>query len=108
MRHLLDNLNALSDWLATRGQPRFRRAQIQHWLFAGRVQTFGEMTDLPQPLRDQLAQEFSLWTMRVVTHRENADGTEKLLLELADRQQIECVLLRDGSRRTICISTQVG
>jgi 23S rRNA (adenine2503-C2)-methyltransferase len=29
-------------------------------------------------------------------------------LELADKQRIECVLLRDGHRRTICISSQVG
>jgi 23S rRNA (adenine2503-C2)-methyltransferase len=43
-----------------------------------------------------------------VTHKRTADGTEKLLVELADGQQIECVLLRDGQRRTICISTQVG
>jgi 23S rRNA (adenine2503-C2)-methyltransferase len=108
MRHLLDNLSTLSEWLAERDQPRFRYAQIRHWLFAGKVQSFGEMTDLPQILREQLAQELSLWTMRVVTHRKNTDGTEKLLVELADRQQIECVLLRDGTRRTICISTQVG
>ena len=33
---------------------------------------------------------------------------KKLLLQLTDGEQIECVLLRDGARRTICISTQVG
>jgi 23S rRNA (adenine2503-C2)-methyltransferase len=44
----------------------------------------------------------------VVAHRRAADGTEKLLLELSDGQRIECVLIRDGPRRTICISTQVG
>src|SRR6184192_3227627 len=36
------------------------------------------------------------------------DGTEKLLLQLNDGGRIECVLLRDGERRSICISTQVG
>ena len=41
-------------------------------------------------------------------HQVAADGTEKLLLELADGQRIECVLLRDGPRRTVCISSQVG
>ena len=66
------------------------------------------MSDLPKGLREELAGSFSLWTMRVVEHKTTEDGTEKLLLELFDGQQIECVLLRDGTRRTICISTQVG
>ena len=45
----------------------------------------------------------------MAAHRQAADGTEKLLLELADGQRIECVLLRDDRRHaTVCISTQVG
>jgi 23S rRNA (adenine2503-C2)-methyltransferase len=66
------------------------------------------MTDLPQTLRDELAQEFGLWSSTIARHTQAADGTEKLLLTLADGGQIECVLLRDETRRTICISTQVG
>jgi 23S rRNA (adenine2503-C2)-methyltransferase len=66
------------------------------------------MTDLPQSLRSELAGEFRLWSSRVARHQQSEDGTEKLLLELADGGRIECVLLRDGSRRTICISSQVG
>ena len=66
------------------------------------------MSDLPKPLRDRLAADFQLWTTRIVHHKQTDDGTEKLLVELHDGQQIECVLLRDGARRTICISTQVG
>jgi 23S rRNA (adenine2503-C2)-methyltransferase len=55
-----------------------------------------------------LAAEFHLWTTGVVRHQQAADGTEKLLLELADGRRIECVQLRDGPRRPICISSQVG
>ena len=67
------------------------------------------MTDLPKALREQLAGRLpTVDHPHVAAHRRSDDGTEKLLLELADGQQIECVLLRDGPRRTICISTQVG
>ena len=66
------------------------------------------MSDLPKSLRQQLAADFQLWTTKVVDHKRTDDGTEKLLVELSDGQRIECVLLRDGPRRTICISTQVG
>jgi len=109
MLHLLDFSTAdLPAWLAAHEVPPYRAAQIRKWLFAGRARSFDDMSNLPKPLRTQLAADFTLWTMRTVRHNRCADGTEKLLLQLADGEQIECVLLRDGVRRTICISTQVG
>ncbi len=95
-------------WLDDHRQPGFRADQVRRWLFARRAGAWDDMTDLPKALRTQLADEFRLWTMQTVRHQQSEDGTEKLLIELADRGQIECVLLRDATRRTICISTQVG
>lgn len=66
------------------------------------------MTDLPKALRDDLAGEFTLWTTTIARHHRADDGTEKLLVQLHDGQRIECVMLRDGDRRTVCISSQVG
>ncbi len=94
--------------MAERGYPSFRSGQVRGWLFQKRAAGFDEMTDLPKNLRAELAEEFCIWTSRVVRHSEADDGTAKLLLELKDGGQIECVLLRDDGRRTICISTQVG
>ncbi len=109
MQHLLDpTASGLDGWLAEHGQPGYRSAQIRRWLFAGRAASFDAMTDLPAPLRVSLAADFGLWTTEIPLHKSTGDGTEKLLVQLADGQQIECVLLRDGDRRTICISTQVG
>ena len=95
-------------WLADRNQPKFRAAQIRKWLFEGRARTFEDMTDLPKSLRADLQKEFSVWTLQIVRHLESEDGTEKLLLQTHDGGRIECVLLREAGRRTICISTQVG
>ena len=67
------------------------------------------MTDLPAaPARRAGRRSFASGPAKSPRHHTTDDGTEKLLLGLADGQQIECVLLRDGARRTICISTQVG
>jgi 23S rRNA (adenine2503-C2)-methyltransferase len=66
------------------------------------------MTDLPRSTRALLADSFSIWTTRILRHRRADDGTEKLLLALSDDRQVECVLIPDKARRTICISTQVG
>ncbi|HEX3871644.1 MAG TPA: 23S rRNA (adenine(2503)-C(2))-methyltransferase RlmN [Pirellulales bacterium] len=109
MQHLLDlTEEALRAWLAERGLPKYRAAQIRHWLFQTQVRSFDEMTDLPKDVRTALAADFTFWSGRVVAHRTTDDGTEKLLIEWPDHQRIECVLIREGDRRTICVSTQVG
>ena len=109
MLHLLDpDPKPLRDWLEARGEKRFRAGQIHHWLYQRRAGGIEEMTELPKKLREDLAKDFTIWTSKVARHSKSTDGTEKLLLELADGGRIECVLLRDGDRRTICISTQVG
>jgi 23S rRNA (adenine2503-C2)-methyltransferase len=110
MQHLLEpaSWKQLAAWLTDRGQPTFRAAQIRRWVFERRAESFEAMSDLPKALRSELAAEFSLWTVQIARHSQSADGTEKLLLELADGGRIECVLLRDGDRRSICISSQVG
>jgi len=108
--HLLDQTpEQLQSWLADRGLPGYRAAQVRRWLFGSTVETFDEMTDLAKPLRNELAEHFSIWSTQKVAHKKAKDGTEKLLLQLADGNRIECVLLRDDKEhRTICISTQVG
>ncbi len=109
MQHILDLTHEqLIAWLAERQLPGYRAGQIRHWIFEKRATSFEAMSELPKSLRQLLADEFQLWSSRVVTHKQAADGTEKLLLEWADRNQIECVLIRERDRRTICISTQVG
>jgi len=95
-------------WLAQRGDPPYRARQIAQWIFARRASSFGQMTDLPQQLRAALERECRLMTTRVVGEQSAPDGTQKLVVELSGRGRVECVLLRDGSRRTICLSSQVG
>jgi len=66
------------------------------------------MLDLPTELRQHLQECFSLFSTDLRTHQTARDGTEKLLLALQDEQLVECVLMRETQRQTICISTQVG
>ncbi|HLQ45271.1 MAG TPA: 23S rRNA (adenine(2503)-C(2))-methyltransferase RlmN, partial [Planctomycetaceae bacterium] len=70
--------------------------------------SFEQMSDLPIRVREQLAAEFRLFSAEVAAHQVALDRTEKLLLQLDDGQQIECVLMREPERVTVCISTQVG
>jgi 23S rRNA (adenine2503-C2)-methyltransferase len=106
--HLLDPAADLEGFLAAAGEPAWRAKAIRRWLFEKRAESFADMTDLPKGLRERLEAGASIWTTSIAAHQVAEDGTEKLLLELADGQRIECVLLRDGPRRTVCISSQVG
>ena len=109
MQPLLEPIDSpLAAWLSAQGLPAYRGAQIRKWLFEKRAADWEAMTDLPKTLRGRLEEEFCIFSGRVVTHRRDEDGTEKLLLEWRDAERVECVLLRDGVRRSICISTQVG
>lgn len=108
MLHILEPQTPLESWLLDKNQPSYRAKSIRRWLFSSRVESFREMTDLPATLRHDLEENFALWTTKTVRHDRSDDGTEKLLLQLHDKQMIECVMLRDGIRRTVCISSQVG
>ncbi len=94
----------LSSW----GEPPFRARQVWGWAWRRLVADFDAMTDLPQALRARLVGTFFLDPARVVARQGDAEGTEKVLLSLAHGQSVEAVLLREGDRRTVCVSTQVG
>jgi 23S rRNA (adenine2503-C2)-methyltransferase len=101
----------LLGWLGRHGQPALRARQLRRWVVAGRATSFAQMTDLPLALRRDLAEEASgLAPLGSVVDRHlvSSDGTHKLLLRLTDGQVVECVLLQEAGRRTVCLSTQVG
>jgi len=105
---MLDQLDQLESWLKERAQPAFRARQIRKWLVQKRAIDFESMTDLPRGLRGQLQESFTAMPLQVARHQTSPDGTEKLLVRLHDGNHVECVLLRDGLRRSICVSSQVG
>jgi len=109
MQDILElDADSLLEWLVQRGHPAYRARQIRVWLFHRLAADFAQMTDLPQALRIALADAFRIGSATEVARRSAADGTEKLLLELPGGGRIECVLLRDGPRRSVCLSSQVG
>lgn len=105
---IINQLDELTQWVRQQGQPSFRVRQVIKWIFENRAKSFEEMTDLPKALRVALAQHYSLFSVRIAKHEVSNDGTEKLLVQLSDGGLVECVLLRDGDRRSICVSSQVG
>lgn len=108
-RALLDaGLEELSAWMDAQGYPRYRARQVMSWVFERRAEHFDAMTDLPRALREHLETEWQIFTTQAAVHNVAPDGTDKLLLDCQDGRRIECVLMAEAGRRTVCISTQVG
>jgi 23S rRNA (adenine2503-C2)-methyltransferase len=108
--------DTLTEKLRAGGEPAFRAQQILDWLYKKRVRSWDEMTNLSKSLRTWLAATFDLMPAALVLNRQSEDVTDKLLLALRDGSLIETVIIRapqegvgvEHSRKTICISTQVG
>ena len=102
------DLDALTPFLAGRGEPAYRAGQIWRWA-AGGAAGYEAMTNVPAVLRSALADEIPYSTLAVEREAQSRDGTVKTLFHTADGKSVEAVLMRyrDG-RRSICVSSQSG
>ena len=101
-------LDALTAYLVSLGQPKFRAKQIFKWLHQKLVTDFSQMTDQPKALLAQLAENCTIAAPTIRRRQQSKDGTVKYLLQLADGNCIETVLMRYKYGNTVCVSTQVG
>ena len=93
----------------TLGLKPFQGRQIFQWIHQKGVFDFNAMTNLAKPLRERLNAECVVQAMRIArTQVSEGAGTTKILFELHDGERIESVLVRDGDRVTLCLSSQAG
>jgi len=109
MLHLLNiPPDELTRRLLALDEPAFRARQVAEWIWTKGVCDFEQMSNLSRDLRAKLAERTVVLTGRVAARADADDGVVKLLIEQADGEAVECVLIPDGSRRTVCVSTQAG
>jgi 23S rRNA (adenine2503-C2)-methyltransferase len=102
------SMEAWRTWMVEHGHPAYRARQVLDWIVHRRAESFEPMSDLPKSLRQQLDAEWTGFATRLAYHEVAPDGTAKLVLECHDGMRVECVLMAEGTRRTVCLSTQVG
>lgn len=100
------------------GLPAYRGSQVAEWLYrrmmpeqaGGFCADFAAMTDLPKDVRTALAEKFAGPPLALAQKQEDSrDGTVKALAKLTNGgHPIECVLLPDEKRVSVCLSTQAG
>ena len=90
------------------GFEAFRSRQLISWLYKRRVRDFSEMTDISRGARETLQANYSISRLALSTVQQSKDGTRKYLFALADGMKVESVLIKQPTRYTLCISSQVG
>ncbi len=91
------------------GEKRYKARQLASWIYAKGATDFAEMTDLSKDLRRKLGEVAFIESLKLVDRQtSDKDLSEKFLFELADGARIETVLMWEGKRVTVCVSTQVG
>ncbi|MBA2367955.1 MAG: 23S rRNA (adenine(2503)-C(2))-methyltransferase RlmN [Candidatus Protochlamydia sp.] len=101
--------NDFVKWLKDHGEKEFRAKQIINWIYQKGILSWDEMSDLSRDLRDKLSKEIRLPVLELVRFTESKDNeTVKFLWRLRDGNLVESVLISSGTRRTVCVSSQVG
>jgi len=98
----------MQDFIKSTGEKPFRAGQIRKWLFESGVSDFNEMTNLSKSLRARLDKIAMVTELKEEMRLESEDGTLKFVYKLDDGLFIESVLIPEGKRMTLCVSTQVG
>ena len=108
------------------GLPAFTGRQIAQWMYAKRVRSFDEMTNISKAGREKLAGKYDLGVSESVGVAVSSDGTKKYLFPVScpkasgldayeqsrpeelETAAVEAVMIPDEDRRTLCVSSQSG
>lgn len=113
------NLEQMKGFFSELGEKPFRAVQVVKWIHQRGVDDFEQMTDLSKGLRETLIKHAEIRAPHVSLCQQSADGTRKWVLDMDNvstsskntngiGNKVEMVLIPDGNRGTLCVSSQVG
>jgi len=103
------DLPTLKALLKEHGEKEFHATQLIEWVYGKGVLDWNAMSNLSKDLRAKLPTFLRLPTLQLVRMQESDDlETYKFLWKLPDSRLVESVLICSGTRRTVCVSSQVG
>lgn len=102
------DLDGLQNLMVELGQKPYRGVQLAEWIYLRGAPGFSSMNNLPQGLRDALAEQYVLKQPQLVQKLKASDGTTRYLLEFEDGERTETVAIPAKKRLTVCFSVQAG
>ena len=98
----------MEDFFADMGEPKFRATQVLKWIHQFGADDFDAMTNVSKKLREKLQQCAEIVEPEVLFQGDSKDGTRKWVIGVSGDNKVEMVLIPDGDRATLCVSSQVG
>jgi 23S rRNA (adenine2503-C2)-methyltransferase len=102
-------LNELERIVVDLGQKKYLARYIFHFIHVEDTTQISQITPLSKAFREQLIRRgYMISRLDLLSKSVDNDGTAKYVFALGDGHRIETVLLPEGKRRTLCVSTQAG
>jgi 23S rRNA (adenine2503-C2)-methyltransferase len=98
----------LAEYFKEIGEKPFRATQVLKWIHQQGAESFDEMTNISKSLREKLNAQAELRGPEVVSQDTSKDGTRKWVIRVDGGSCVETVLIPEGDRGTLCVSSQVG
>lgn len=98
----------MEEFFVSIGEKKFRATQVIKWIHQLGVDNFEEMSNVSKALRAKLEAVAEIRPPEVVYKEFSNDGTRKWVLKVGENSMVETVLIPDGDRKTLCVSSQVG
>ena len=98
----------MAEFFVGLGHKPFRAQQMLKWIHHSGVDDFDLMSNMSKPLREQLKGCAEIVAPEIVTQLDSKDGTRKWAIRVSGGDLVETVLIPDGDRATLCVSSQVG
>ena len=103
------NPQELSQIAKSLGMPSFAGSQIARWMYGAKVRSIEGMTNISRDGRAALAEKYELGLTLPLDCAISSDGTRKYLFPGGnDGEAVEAVMIPDGDRKTLCVSSQAG
>ncbi|MEM7217971.1 MAG: 23S rRNA (adenine(2503)-C(2))-methyltransferase RlmN [Pseudomonadota bacterium] len=90
------------------GFDAYRARQVMKWVYHHDLTDFAAMTNLSKAQRAWLATTYDFRLPEVAACQTSTDGTIKWGMRLPSGELVETVMIPEGKRRTLCVSSQVG
>jgi 23S rRNA (adenine2503-C2)-methyltransferase len=98
----------IAELIAPHADRDFRGRQVAQWVINRNASNFSDMSNLPVALRRTLEQRFIIEEPEVLDVVSSSDGSTKYLFGLSDGVGVEGVAMLDGTKSTLCLSSQAG
>lgn len=102
------NLKEIEIFFNSMHQKPYRAKQLLKWIHQRGISDFNLMTDFSKELRTLLNERCEIKAPKVSYEKISQDGTKKWIVDVGDNDSVEMVLIPEGDRATLCVSSQVG